>query len=138
MFLIKDVLDTVFNEPVFNNSISDLSRNGNAGKLRNPDTDVTHKKDHYIIELDLPGVDKKDVSINYKDKCLHIEAERKKLNEDEASIYQDIFYGKYTKRIALRDDFDIEKIDAKLENGVLSIKVPKLKKKDNSLQIKIS
>ena len=90
----------------------------------------TREEDNaYIIEVDLPGVDKKDIDIDIQDNTLVISGERKLKEEQKDDEYYKIesVYGKFERRFTLPEDADVAKIDAKSVDGVLEVKIPKKK-----------
>jgi len=103
---------------------------------------VNEKEDDkaYYLEIDLPGVGKEDIDIEVKDNFLIVSGERKFKKEESDTGYKRIesFFGKFEKRFKLPPDADAEKIEAKAENGVLTIIIPKKKKpKENVKKIAI-
>jgi len=101
-----------------------LNRNGYI-----PTVNTREADNAYYIEVDLPGVDKSDIDIDIKDNTLRIFGERKFDKEvDKEDFYKmESVYGKFERSFSIPDDADINKIDAKSENGVLEIKIPKKK-----------
>ena len=89
----------------------------------------TREEDAYYIEVDLPGVDKKDIDIDIQDNTLVISGERKLKDESKDDEYYKIesVYGKFERRFTLPEDADVAKIDAKSVDGVLEVKIPKKK-----------
>ena len=106
--------------------------NGNSNYKQGiqPSFDITQSKSSYFITADLPGVDKKDIDISLKDDTITISAERKASdNHDEKfSRYNNIQYGLFEKSFYMPDDANTDKINAKMNNGVLSIEITKAKK----------
>ena len=86
----------------------------------------------YIVEVDLPGIDKKDIKVNIdpENRTLTISGERKFKDEVKKEDYYKIesSYGKFMRTFSLPENVDVDKIDAKNENGVLNITIPKVKK----------
>ena len=92
-----------------------------------PLMDLIDEGDKYVIELDLPGVDKKDIDISVIDHSLRIIAKRKIESKEKAEGYikaERIFSG-YQRIITLPEDADTDNIKAKYENGVLRIEIGK-------------
>lgn len=93
-------------------------------------TDVTEKKDAYILQMDLPGFEKEDIHIDIDDQYLTVTAERKSQQEerrDEDSYVRcERSYGTFTRSFAL-DDVESDKITASYKNGVLKLELPKKK-----------
>ena len=93
------------------------------------------KKDTYTIEIDLPGVDKKDINVSIEGDYLIVTAERKmkkEVKEDDYYLMESKF-GKFYRAFYLSDDIDRDSIDAKYEDGRLIItfeKVPAKKRRD--------
>ncbi|MRJ02376.1 MAG: Hsp20/alpha crystallin family protein [Epsilonproteobacteria bacterium] len=93
----------------------------------------------YYLEVDLPGVKKKDINIEIKDNMLIISGERKFKKEEKDKGYKRVesFFGKFERRFALPPDADTEKIEAKVEDGVLKITIPKVEEQKNVKKIEI-
>ena len=97
------------------------------------------KKDTFTIEIDLPGVDKKDINVSIEGDYLIVTAERKMKNEVKEDDYylMESKFGKYYRAFYLSDDIDRDSIDAKYEDGRLIItfeKVPAKKRRDISVK----
>ncbi len=93
-------------------------------------TNVVDNDDEYQIEVAIPGLIKDDLSIGVKDKVLTIEHER-----DEEETFR--FTNPFTKEYSLPDDVSVKGIAAKVENGVLLVTLPKIKKKNNERTIEV-
>ena len=94
-------------------------------EYRIPLTDIIDEGDRYVIEVELPGMDKKDIQIFTRDHILEIVARRKfeKREEKEGYIRMERSYSGFRRAIELPLDADTEKIKAKYENGVLRIEI---------------
>jgi len=79
----------------------------------------------YKFDMELPGFSKQQVNISVKDKTLSISANNKKLKKQRS------------KEITIPSDSDIDNIQAKLENGILTITIGKLEQ-NNLKSIKVS
>ncbi len=94
-----------------------------------PTVNTREDEKAYIIEVDLPGIDKKDIKVNIdpENRTLSISGERKFKNEVKKEDYYKIesSYGKFMRTFSLPENVDADKIDAKNENGVLTISIPK-------------
>jgi HSP20 family protein len=83
----------------------------------------TYRKDNdYVVRLDLPGVDPKDVHVQIEGNLLSITGERK--NEERGSDYQETRYGQFERTVSLPHGVEPDKIAAHYEHGVLEIRVP--------------
>jgi HSP20 family protein len=93
----------------------------------------------YYIEVDLPGVKKEDINIDLNDKILTISGERKFKDEVKKENYYKIetSFGKFERSFSIPEDADVDNIEAKAENGVLEIFIPKIKKETSKKKIEI-
>ncbi|MGI6249394.1 MAG: Hsp20/alpha crystallin family protein [Acutalibacteraceae bacterium] len=100
--------------------------------------DVQEDDKGYTIEAELPGVKKDEISINLNDGRLLISVVRDENVEEEKKnyVHKERRYCSMQRSILL-GDADTEQIKAKLENGELTISVPKKEKADTSIDIKI-
>ena len=83
----------------------------------------------YHVAVDLPGVKKEDIKVDLNKGVLTISGERKTKEEVKQEDYYKIetYFGKFSRSFTLPDNVDIENIEAKSDNGVLEIVIPKLK-----------
>lgn len=111
----------------------ELSKNGTVMKC-----DIYEKEENYNIEVDVPGFDKKDISIECKDGYLTVTAKREvnEENNDKNYIRKERSYGEYSRSFYL-GDVNTDLINAKFNNGTLCITVPKEEKHDNKKYIEI-
>lgn len=88
--------------------------------------DIYEKGGDYHIEMDIPGFDKKDISIETDNGYLTITAERKneEKEEDKNYIRRERNYGKYQRSFYL-GDLESDKIKAEFKDGMLKVTVPK-------------
>lgn len=91
-----------------------------------PAMETFTKDGQYIIRLDLPGVDPKDVEISALENRLTIRGERKASKEADRNGYRytETSYGSFERSLALPEGVDRDKIVAKYEHGVLEISMP--------------
>lgn len=102
--------------------------------------DIYEKDGNYHIEMDVPGFDKKDISIEANDGYLTITVEKnsedEEKNENKNYIRRERVYGKVERSFYL-GDLDQDKIDAEFKNGILNIVVPKKEETSNKKRIEI-
>lgn len=92
-----------------------------------PSCELCEEKSNYVMKFDMPGVKKEDVKIEIEGNQLTVSAERKeeKKSEDKKRRYSEVSYGSYRRSFTLPSPIDDKKADAKFENGVLTVTVPK-------------
>lgn len=102
--------------------------------------DIYEKDGIYHIEADIPGYKKEEISVDCEDGYITIIAEKNTNNEDTDSdkhyIKQERFYGKIIRKFYV-GDVDSDKIEAKFQDGILELNVPKEEKIPNKKQIEI-
>ncbi len=122
---------------VVGNKLSDVYDNL-ASHL--PFANLAKKADSsFHLEVDLPGVKKEDVEIKIEDGVLSVSAIRKYKNELTRENYYlcESAFGKFERRFVLPESVDTERVDAKLEDGRLTIALQKTKKaKPKTITIK--
>ena len=98
-----------------------------SNSLNNSDLEIYEDKENYYLETDMPGIDKKDISIEINKGHLKIEAERKSEEEKKDKKYYRMYrsYGKIVKTIPLPENTDTTKIDATMKDGILKLSIPK-------------
>ena len=100
-----------------------------------PAINVKESEKDYTVELAAPGLTKDDFTVNVdNDGNLHIKIENKsnKKEEDKKIHYlrREFSYSKYEQTLLLPDDVEKEKIAATVNNGVLTVDLPKIEKKE--------
>jgi len=100
--------------------------------------DIYEKEGNYHIELDVPGYNKNDITIEVKDGYLTITAEKsnEENTEEKNYIKRERVYGKYQRSFYL-GNLDSENIDAEFVDGTLKIVVPKKEIVENKKVIEI-
>jgi HSP20 family protein len=92
-----------------------------------PVLDFSETKDSFLMKMEVPGIDPKDIKISLQDHVLTISGERKKEEEekDERFYRLERSYGAFTRSIRLPMPVDERKVNAVFKNGVLTISIPK-------------
>ena len=100
--------------------------------------DIQDNDKEYTIEAELPGVKKEDVEITLNDGRLNLSVKKEEVSENKSKkyIHRERKYAQMSRSILLADADD-EGIKAKLEEGVLTIQVPKKQHEDTSKRIMI-
>ena len=89
-------------------------------------------EEKYLLEAELPGVNKEEIILKSNDDVLTIAVKRDERIEkkDENYIVRERRYGSMSRSFYF-DDVDFEKVKAKFENGILYVTLPKLEGKKN-------
>ena len=100
--------------------------------------DVYEKENQIFIEIDMPGFNKENITIELNKGTLNIIAEIKYEEQEEKKYLcrERAHYGKYQRSFYL-GEVEEDKIDAKFDNGILYICIPKKQEDDNKRMIEI-
>ncbi|MBM7616535.1 HSP20 family protein [Weissella uvarum] len=101
-------------------------------------TDVTEADDKYIVHVNVPGVNKDDINMSYHDGVLNIDAKYDHF-EDHSDEDTHVLLSERSEGSAHRSfnlaGVDENKISASLDNGVLTIELPKVQEADHKISI---
>ena len=79
----------------------------------------------FHIDIDLPGVDPAGIDITVDNKVLTVRAERKHVEGDNVRyLVAERPVGPVSRQVFLSDTLDTDRLDAKYENGVLTLSIP--------------
>ena len=103
--------------------------------------EVTDKGKDFEIKAELPGIKKENLDIDIENDFLNIKAKKIDETNEENENYKhsEFNYGEFSRTIQFPEEIDIDKTEAKLEDGVLKITAPKIykeKEKTKKLLVK--
>jgi HSP20 family protein len=92
-----------------------------------PAVNITEDKDNYYVRAELPGMKADEVDLQVEARNLGISGERKIHHEGENVKYhrREREAGKFARVIELPAEIDVDKVDAQMVNGFLSLTIPK-------------
>ena len=122
-----DLFEDFFDDDFFNRKEKNMMK-----------SDIKETKDKYIVETDLPGFEKENISVILNDGYLEIKAKKDNKTEsnEEKFIRKERFYGECSRKFYVGDEIKQEDINAKFDNGILVVEVPKKELEDKSKEIK--
>ena len=105
-----------------------------------PKVDIIENENSYELHFAAPGLSKEDFNIELKDNSLTVSGERKFSNEKKEKNYHSIEtqYGSFVRSFQLPENVDGAKIEAKYNNGILELTIPKDEKKALKTVIKVN
>jgi HSP20 family protein len=118
--VLRDEVDRLFDFafPVF-------SRAAFGGGFT-PAIDVEEDKDRFVVRAELPGLKKEEISLQVEDGSLVLEGERKAEENPEAeALVREIARGRFVRRFALPAEVRAEQVEARYENGILTVTLSK-------------
>jgi len=106
------------------------SENGAITSSWTPAVDVFEDKTTVKIVAELPGVKSEDVKLSIENNVLTIRGEKKQEAEEKTERVHryERSYGVFERAFALPKSVDPDKIEARYENGILTVTVPKIEK----------
>ncbi|KAL7264358.1 hypothetical protein ACSBR1_002328 [Camellia fascicularis] len=128
-------------DPLRDFPFPDLSRENSA--IANACMDWKETPEAHVIKADLPGLKKEEVKVEIEDdRVLQISGERKVEKEEKNDTWHRVerSSGKFVRRFRLPENAKMDGVKASMENGVLTVTVPKdeVKKKPDVKAIEIS
>jgi len=98
-------------------------------ELHMPSTDIHETREAYEVTAELPGMKKEDIKVSLHDGVLQIAAGNKSESEekkDGSVIRRERRYGRFLRRFAIGPDVQEDKVQAKYEDGLLKLVIPKV------------
>ena len=145
MNLVKfsDQFPSIFNRFFDDNMFDWTNRNFSDTKTTLPSINVKENADGFMVEVAAPGFEKNEFNIELDNDVLTISSEKNIENEtkdDERVTRKEFSYQSFSRSFTLPTLVERDKINAKYENGILNIVIPKKEeaKAESAHQIKIS
>ncbi|KAJ2961778.1 hypothetical protein NQZ79_g3032 [Umbelopsis isabellina] len=119
---LNQVFDHFFNDLGWSRKASQESSSGIT-----PAIDISETDKNWVVHAELPGVNKEEIKLEYHGNAMVIsgESRRSKDYEKENVRYQERRYGSFSRSVPLPENVDKTKINAKFENGLLEVLIPK-------------
>jgi len=107
-----------------------------------PAVNIKEDEKNYILDLAIPGMDKKDLKIDINEDVLTISSESKDEMSEERDGYKkkEFNYSSFCRSFYIPDNVNRDKIEANYKDGILTVSLPKMEeeKRNLSRQIAIS
>ena len=104
-----------------------------------PAMDVYETDEKVVVAVELPGIKAEDVEVSVEDSTLTVSGKREFASEVTEESYHRIErrYGSFSRAVSLPPQVDTAKVEARFEDGILIVEVPKVEKaKPKKIQIK--
>lgn len=127
----SDLVESFFNNDVFPREFAQHV----------PAANLIEEDNKYYLELSAPGFDKSDFKVELQEQTLSVSAEHKTVSETSDKKYsrKEFNYGSFKRSFYLPQEINEENIEAKYENGILKLVIPKKhESKSNAIEIKVS
>lgn len=131
-------VEKAFDQAWSNSDSTTRNQRDNELQTFAPAVDLHETKDNYLISVDLPGIDQNDIKVDVEDGRLTVSGERTRQESKEDGMFRrfEKSYGRFVRTFQLPQNIDESKIQARSENGVLEIMIPKTElAKPRSVQV---
>lgn len=110
-----------------------------APLMRTPRVDVYESNGEVIAEVELPGVDPKNIDLEIKNNTLKVEAKAEEKKEEKKKGYykKELSRGYYQRILPLPVEVIEEKAEASYKDGILKVAIPKVKPKKEAKEKKV-
>jgi len=129
-FYMGSIFDDDF-FPVMSNNTSSL-----------PAVNIREDDKRFVLDLAVPGIDRKDLKIDINEDVLTISSETKNESEENRDGYKrkEFSYSSFSRSFQIPENVNSEKIEANYKDGILSVALPKFEEEKNKIsrQVKIS
>jgi HSP20 family protein len=100
--------------------------------------DISETESEYKIEVELPSINQQDIEVKIDNNILTVKGKREEEKEEKERTYytRERYYGSFQRSVSLPNNVNPDDIQAKFENGILHIRIPK-KAQDNVRKIEI-
>lgn len=119
------------NNPLFKRDVFDFDMDMTPSRLgiNVPTANITENRKEYMVELAAPGLDRKDFNIELDEKTLTISAEKETEDKKEEDQYtrKEYSFQSFKRTFYIPQPIKEDKIEAKYDNGILKVTMPKLK-----------
>lgn len=92
-----------------------------------PSLDIASDAKEYSVKVDLPGIDKENISVEYANNTLKIKGEKRQEKEEKEKNYYRVerSYGSFERVLDMPEDADADKIESSFKDGVLNVTIPR-------------
>jgi HSP20 family protein len=119
----------------FGHLIGEILTESGIEKSLQPSLELTETETYYTLKVSLPGLPKEAIDLSIEDNILTVSGELlKPISTEKTTLYSDINYGKYLRKVQLPKGADSTQVEAEYSNGLLHLTILKSK---NTLPKKI-
>lgn len=118
-------LDAIFERLNWGLPTLDFENAGGQLSTRLPRTNVQETDDTYVLALEMPGLNKGDVEVNFENDTLIIKGDKKTETTEEKGVVRREYHTMSYERSFNVHGVDRDNVSAKMENGILYVTLPK-------------
>jgi HSP20 family protein len=117
-------------DQLFNDTFSQFPMDSSPllAAVSSPNLDVREEKDHYTVRADMPGTNKESIKVNVEGRLLTISGDRTTVDEtkdNDKVVRTERSMAEFVRTLELPGPVKADSVDAKYDNGVLTLNLPK-------------
>ena len=130
---INQIEDSMVNSPrltsgpIAHDSMDRFFKGTESSSIASPKIDIINKEELVEVRAELPGVSEDDVEIEIENNMMTIRGVASQENGDY--FHKESHHGSFTRTFSLPSEVVAEKADAEIENGILTVTIPKIRPK---------
>jgi HSP20 family protein len=126
LVMLQRDMDRLFSDVLRTIGTGDVEQ-GVSELVTAPRVEIQEKDDKILISAEIPGVNESDIDVSVEDDMLVLSGEKKREHEEDRGGYHvaERIYGRFRRAIQLPFAPDPERVDARFQNGVLTLTIPK-------------
>ena len=124
---LQKEINHLFEEMMNDASLPSLWNHMRSTVMASPAIDIVENDKDFRITAEIPGLKAKDIDVSVDRGCITLKGEKKQESQEEKEGYfrHERFYGAFERTIALPETGNLDKAEASVNNGLLTITVPK-------------
>jgi len=102
--------------------------------------DVYETNSDFVVLATIAGVQIKDIDISLEKDMMVIKGDRcdPHIRPDKKYFYQECYWGPFSRKIVLPENINIDKADAQIDKGILTVKIPKNETGSGKIDVRVS
>ena len=119
--------DWINPESLFMRDLFDFNRDLPVPGTTVPSVNIQETEKNFVFEFAAPGLERKDFNIELDNHILTVSSEKEEMKDEKENVYsrREYSYSFFKRSFSLPENVREENIDAKYENGILKVTVPK-------------
>jgi HSP20 family protein len=115
--------------PMLDRVFSETNGDSTWAAVRLPKTNVHETEDAYVFSLEMPGLTRDDIEVNIEGDTLIVKGEKSEKKEEKGVIRREYRSARFERTFTVGSGIDREKVKAKVQDGVLTVTLPKTPEK---------
>jgi len=137
---MREEMNSLFDDSFGRFSLTPEGKQGTHAFSFSPNLDLQEKEDSYVARMDIPGTDKNNLSVKIEDRELTVSGQISESTEKKNGhqvLRKERRTGSFKRSLMLPGPVEADKLDARYENGVLTVTIPKAKEEKSSKSVQV-